>query len=37
MLKEAAAGEKSKAEAPRKIVVVLNWTEELKQRVKANK
>jgi serine/threonine protein kinase/Tol biopolymer transport system component len=34
MLKEAAAAdEKSKAEAPRTIVVVLNWLDELKQRV----
>jgi Tol biopolymer transport system component len=36
MLKPApAADEKTKAEAPQKIVVVLNWLEELKQRVPA--
>jgi dipeptidyl aminopeptidase/acylaminoacyl peptidase len=33
MLKPATADEKSTAEAPRKIVVVFNWFEELKRRV----
>jgi Tol biopolymer transport system component len=33
MLTQTAEDEKSTAEAPRKIVVVLNWMEELKQRV----
>jgi serine/threonine protein kinase len=38
MLKQAAAAdEKSKAETPRKIVVVLNWFEELKRLVPAGK
>jgi Tol biopolymer transport system component len=35
MLKPTTADEKSAAEAPRKIVVVLNWSEELKRRVPA--
>jgi hypothetical protein len=35
MKRPAAQGNASAAEAPRKINVVLNWTEELKQRVPA--
>jgi len=36
MIKETASGE-SAAESPRKINVVLNWFEELKQRVPAKR
>jgi hypothetical protein len=37
MMKEAGSTAKPAAEAPRKINIVVNWLEELKQRVPANR